>query len=350
MFIFDAHCDAPSQMLRLRDFSLDNHHAQVDFPKMKRGGVSASFYACYIPSGKEEPLAYAKSLIEVAKRQLEANSEVAALSCSKAEVEKNYNNGIISIVLALENGSPIGDSFEILQDFYDAGIRYVTLTHSQDNQICDSCTGKGRWGGLSPFGKRLVREMNRIGMLVDLSHCSNDTVRDVLEITSEPVVFTHGSCSSICSHPRNLPDDLMRGIAETGGVVGISLYPCFISDGFRKVLSDSGLSELSYVEDRFISDPSNPEYRRAWEELQDRLALLPRPEVGVYADHICHALEVCGEDHVGIGTDYDGIEVTPDGMETVAGLPLVFRELSERGLPEDVVAKVAGENLLKLLA
>lgn len=349
MFVFDAHCDAPSQMLRLRDFSLDNHHAQVDFPKMRRGGVFASFFASYVPAGKENALEYAKSLIDVTRRQVAAYSEVAALACSKAEIEKNYSKGLISIVLALENGSPIGDSFEILQDFYDVGVRYVTLTHSKDNQICDSCTGSGTWGGLSPFGKKLVREMNRLGMLIDLAHCSNETVRDVLEITTEPVLFTHGSCSSICGHPRNLPDNLMRGIADTGGVVGISLYPCFISDGFRKVLADSGLAELSYIEDRFISNPSNPEYRSAWEELQDRLTMLPRPDVGIYADHIEHALELCGESHVGIGTDYDGIEVTPSGMETIAEFPRLLKELSGRGFSDEIVAKVASGNLLSVL-
>lgn len=336
-------------MLRLRDFSLDNHHAQVDFPKMKRGGVYASFFASYVPAGKEEPLEYAKSLIGVTKRQVAANPGVAALACSKAEIESNYSNGLISVVLALENGSPIGDSFEILREFYDAGVRYVTLTHSRDNQICDSCTGCGTWGGLSPFGRELVREMNRIGMLVDLAHCSNDTVKDVLDITEKPVVFTHGSCSSICGHRRNLPDYLMRGIAETGGVVGISLYPCFISDEFGRILEESGLEKLSYIEDRFISDPSNEQYRRDWEDLQDRLAGLERPDVRVYADHIEHAVEVCGVEHVGIGTDYDGIEVTPSGMETVEGLTKVFLELERRGYTDGDLSLVASGNLLSLL-
>ena len=317
---------------------------------MRRGGVYASFFACYIPADKQEPLSYAKSLIDVTKRQVSRNSGVAALATSKEEIEKNYSNGLISVVLALENGSPIGDSFEILKDFYDAGVRYVTLTHSQDNQICDSCSGRGTWGGLSPFGKRLVREMNRIGMLVDLAHCSNDTVKDVLDITTEPVVFTHGSCSSICDHRRNLPDYLMRGIADTGGVVGISLYPCFISNEFNRILDESGLMAESYKEDMFISDPSNPEYRREWEELQDKLnSLAGRPELGLYADHIEHAIEVCGVGHVGIGTDYDGIEVTPVGMETIAGLSEVFVELKNRGLSDSDASLVASGNFLSLL-
>lgn len=349
MFILDAHCDAPSQMLRLRDFSLDNHHAQVDFPKMKRGGVYASFFACYVPCDKPDPLEYARSLMDVTKRQIASNPGVVALARSSSEIKENYDNGLISIILALENGAPIGNSFEILHELYDEGVRYVTLTHSKDNRICDSCSGSGTWGGLSPFGKELVREMNRIGMLIDLAHCSNDTVRDVLRITSQPVAFTHGSCSALCNHRRNLPDELLRGIAETGGVVGISLYPSFISPEFDKVLKDSGLESKSWIEDKFISDPSNADYRKAWESLQDELAALPRPGVGTYADHLEHAIEICGVEHIGIGTDYDGIEVTPRGMETIESLPLVFGELSRRGYSDRELSLIASGNYLRLL-
>ena len=353
MKVFDAHCDAPSQMLRLRDFGLDNARGQVDFPKMKRGGVGASFFAAYVPASLSGKAAtdYAGRLLDETRRQVLANPDKAALATSASGAQNIVRSGLVAVMLGIENASALdgGNPFELLKSFYKRGVRYITLTHSADNAYADSCTGSGRWGGLSPLGKQLIVEMNRIGMMIDLAHASDGTIRDVLSLSSAPVAYTHGCCRALASHRRNISDELMKGIAGTGGVVCMSIYPCFLDDGFVKILGKSGLEEKSYIEDEFIRDPSNPEKREAWYSLLDELAALPRPSVARVVDHIEHAVSVVGVEHVGIGTDYDGIEVTAMGLEDVSGFGLVTDEMKRRGFSRSDISKIAGGNLLRVL-
>ena len=351
MIVVDAHCDAPSQMFRLSDFGTDNSRGQVDFPKMKRGGVDASFFAAYIPASRdfENARIYADELIDIAGRQVVRNPGLVAFARSAEDIEINKKNGLISIVLCIENASPIGYDLSLLEHYYERGVRYITLTHSADNQVGDSCSGNHTWGGLSPFGKDLVREMNRIGMIIDVAHASDDTIRDVLEVSSAPVAYTHGCCRALASHRRNLSDELIKGIAEGGGVVGMSIYPCFLSDDFVEVLKKSGLEKKMWVEDDYIADPSNPKKLAAWWKVQDELASLPRPGVSKAADHILHAIEIAGAEHVGIGTDYCGIEVTADGMESIESMPLLWQELRMRGVDETLIENVAGGNFISLM-
>src|SRR5574344_1621528 len=264
MIVLDAHCDAPSQMYRFRDFGKDNITGQVDFPKMKRGKVDSSFFAAYVPASLEGDAAtdYAMALLDVATRQVEANADTVSFAHCAAGVRRNRAAGKTSVLLGLENASAFQHSFDILRRFYRMGVRYVTLTHSADNQVGDSCTGKGTWGGLSPFGKDLVKEMNHIGMMIDLAHAADSTMRDVLSISARPVAYTHGCCRALASHRRNISDELIRGIAESGGVVCMSIYPSFLDDDFVKVLAASGLEDKMCVEDEFIKDPRNPERRQ----------------------------------------------------------------------------------------
>ena len=308
MTILDAHCDAPSQMLRQRDYTIDNPGVQVDFPKMVKGGVDASFFALYIPAELDEAKAreHAFAMLEAMDAQVARASDVVAYARNASEVAANKAKGLVSILIGLENASPIGHDIGVLEELAARGVRYVTLTHSADNQICDSCTGKGRWGGLSPFGREFVRELNRLNVLVDVAHCADSTVREVLEVSEKPVVYTHGCCRALHSHPRNLPDELLKGIAQRGGVVGMSIYPDF--------LSDSG-----------------------------------SPGVGKVVDHIEHAIDVCGIDHVGLGTDYDGIDYTAQGLEDISKFRLILDVLHGRGYTQAEVSKVAGENFLNLL-
>lgn len=351
MIIIDSHNDSPSQMYRQRDFGVDNHHAQVDFPKMLKAGIGASFFAMYIsPSYKgADATEYAYKLIKCTEDQVRTNADKIAFARTAEEVEINHSKGLTSIIMALENGSAIQEDFSIMKDFYDRGLRYITLTHSADNQIGDSCTGKGTWGGLSPFGKELIPEMNRLGMMIDVAHTSEATVYDVLERSISPVVYTHGCCKALCDHKRNLTDAQIKAIADSQGIVGMSVYPCFLDKDFRKILDDSKLEEQMWIEDEFIADPGNPLKREAWEELQDKLNSLVRPSVGRVVDHIDHAVEVAGIDHVGIGTDYDGIEVTPVGMENISGLNLIFKEMERRGYKSSEIEKVAGLNWLEVM-
>ena len=253
--------------------------------------------------------------------------------------------------LGLENGSPVGGSMDRLHAFYDAGVRYMTLCHSIDNQICDSCaSASGRWGGLSPFGKEVIAEMNRIGMLVDVSHISDAAFYDVIRCSQKPVVATHSCCRALSDHPRNMTDDMIRALASEGGVIQINFYPLFLDVDFRNILSASGIMDYGEaVEEEFIKDPSDPDKRAAWNEVQKALNELQRPSFKLIADHIDHVVSLVGIEHVGIGSDYDGIEVTPDGMEDISMMPRIFDELRSRGYSEADLAKIASENFFRIL-
>ena len=356
MFILDSHCDTPSQILRLRDLSLDNDLAQVDYPKLKKGNVDGAFFALYIPADMDtdDAKSYLLRLMGGVKRTLAENPDKAALAVSMSQAVQNKSKGLFSIFLGLENGSPLGDSeesFELLQKLYDAGVRYVTLCHSRHNQICDSCAcTTPKWGGLSPFGKRLVAEMNRIGMLVDVSHIPDSSFYDVLACSTKPVVATHSSCRSLAGHPRNMTDDMIRELAARGGVIQINFYPVFLDSDFASRLSSSGIAERGEsIEAEFIADPANIEKRQAWNAVQRELLALERPSYKLIADHIDHVVSLVGVDHVGIGSDYDGIEITPDGMEDVSMMPKLFDELRSRGYSEEDLTKIAGGNFFRVL-
>ncbi len=355
MFVLDSHCDTPSQILRLRDLSIDNDHAHVDFPKLKRGKVDGAFFALYIPSkyddDPETGFAYAGRLLDGVKAAIHDNPEYASLCISASQAIENKERGLFSVFLGLENGAPIGLDIERLSWFHDAGVRYVTLCHSRSNQICDSCSeAVGRWNGLSPFGREVVREMNRIGMLVDVSHMSDASFNDVLECSSHPVVATHSCCRALTDHPRNMTDDMIRRLADAGGVIQICFYPMFIDGQFKHTLSSCGIDERGErAENEFIANPADPIKRAAWNRIQEELQALPRPSFKRVVDHIDHVVEIAGIDHVGIGSDFDGIEVTPDGLEDISMLPMLIDELSGRGYREEDIVKIAGANFLRLL-
>lgn len=355
MFVLDSHCDTPSQILRLRDLAVDNKYGHVDFPKLKRGGVDGAFFALYIPasydSDPDAAFEYACRLYDGVERSVAANCGVAAFARSESEALANKASSRFSVFLGLENGSPIGQSLDRLKWFYDKGIRYVTLCHSRNNQICDSCAPDVKtWGGLSPFGKKLVAEMNRIGMLIDVSHISDDSFYDVLECSTKPVVATHSCCRALADHPRNMTDDMIRALAAKGGVIQINFYPMFIDSSFGARLEASGLMERGeMIEAEFIADPADPEKRRAWNAVQDELNALERPSYKLIADHIDHVVGLVGIDHVGLGSDFDGIAVTPEGLEDISLMPRIFDELRGRGYSDEDIAKIAGANFFRVL-
>ena len=355
MFVLDSHCDTPSQILRLRDLAVDNKYGHVDFPKLKRGGVDGAFFALYIPasydSDPDAAFEYARRLYEGVERTIASNHRIAAFATSVSEALKNKSESRFSVFLGLENGSPIGYSLDRLKWFYDKGIRYVTLCHSRNNQICDSCASDVKtWGGLSPFGRELIAEMNRIGMLIDVSHISDDSFYDVLECSTKPVVATHSCCRALADHPRNMTDDMIRALAAKGGVIQINFYPLFIDRSFGSRLDASEVMERGEdIEAEFIADPADPEKRRAWNAVQDELKALDRPSYKLIADHIDHVVGLVGIDHVGLGSDFDGIEVTPQGLDDISYMPLIFEELYSRGYSDEEVSKIAGVNFFRVL-
>lgn len=312
--MYDSHVDTPSELLKLRDISIDNQNGQVDFPKLRRGGVDGSFFALYTPADLSSEAAALRALemISAVYDVAEASSGKAALTCTPAQAEENRKKGVFSIFIGMENGSPIGKSLSLLRTFYRLGTRYLTLTHNGDNAIADSAAQGNTWGGLSPFGREVVAEMNRLGMMVDLSHASDATFYDCIKYSKAPVVATHSCCRALCGHRRNLTDDMLRALAGVDGYVGINFYPYFLSDRYKGEGS-------------------------------------PLPGVKEIVDHIDHAVEICGINHVGIGSDYDGIEVTPEGMEDVSRMPLVFEEMSRRGYTVEQIDMVSGANLMAVL-
>ena len=354
MLVLDSHCDTPSQILRLRDLSKDNEYAHVDFPKLRRGGVDAAFFALYVPARmtESEGFEYAERLLSGVEKAVSDNASVASFATTAEQAWENKSKSLFSVFLGLENGAPIGSDIDRLKYFYDRGVRYVTLCHSLDNQICDSCATKVKtWHGLSPFGRKVVEEMNRLGMLIDVSHVSDETFYDVLKYSTKPVVATHSCCRALANHPRNLTDDMIRDLAAAGGVIQINFYPLFLDGNFSKVLSDSGISERGEsIEAEFIADPADKSKREAWNMVQDELLALPRPSYKLIADHIDHVVKLVGVDHVGLGSDYDGIEVTPEGMEDISMMPKLFDELRARGYSESDLEKIASGNFFRVLS
>lgn len=353
MFVLDSHCDTPSQMMRLRDLSIDNARGHVDIPKLVKGGVDASFFAVYTPASLSQEEACRKALEQIGAvyDTVDSNRSKVALAFTPDQALENKRNGLVSIFIGMENGAPVGKSLSLLRLFHRMGVRYVTLTHSRDNEICDSCASvHKRWHGLSPFGRDAVAEMNRIGMLVDVSHASDESFYDVISCSTRPVVATHSCCRALADHPRNMTDDMLRALARNGGVIQINFFPVFLDSGFAAILEQSGLMEKGEpVEEAFIKDPADPGKRAAWYRIQDELQALPRPGYRRIVDHIDHAVKVAGIDHVGIGSDFDGIEVTPEGMENVSCIGKIFEEMRLRGYDEDQIAKVAGGNFLRVL-
>ncbi len=314
MFVLDTHCDTPSEILNsARNLSLDNINVHVDLPKIKRGGVDAAFFALYIPvnfdSEPDKAYEYALQMYDKLALSIDENSDLAAFASSKDQALKNKKEGKFSVFLGLENASPLGESLERLNFFHELGIRYITLCHTGNNLVCDSCASDlKRWNGLSPFGRELVGQMNSLGMLIDVSHISDDAFYDVIEYSSKPVVATHSCCRALAEHPRNMSDDMIKALAAAGGVIHINFYPLFLDGTLENISS----------------------YQRI-------------------VDHIDHVVNLVGIDHVGLGSDFDGIEVTPVGLEDISMFPKIFHELSSRGYSKEDISKIASENLFRIL-
>ena len=345
--MYDSHMDTPSQLVRLRDPGLDNAYAQVDFPKLRRGG--GAFFALYTPAEMAPDAAtrYALQMLSATYDAVEAHPEEVSLAFSPQDADKARKNGRISLFLGMENASPIQESLALLRTFYRMGVRYLTLTHNGDNAVADSAAEGKRWGGLSPFGREVVAEMNRLGMMVDLSHAADSTFWDCLKLSRAPIVATHSCCRALCGHRRNLTDEMLQALGESDGYVGINFYPSFLSDDFGKDPADAALlDEADAVEAAFIRNPADPERVEAWHRMQDRLRELPRPGVKEIVDHVDHAVSLAGIDHVGLGSDYDGILVAPEGMEDVSKIGCIAQEMARRGYSSRDIEKVTGKNLM----
>ncbi len=280
----------------------------TDLQRLRQGMLGAQFWSVYIPANASDS-GFARlqlEQIDIARQVIAKYSGHLELAGTASDIERIFGQGKIASMLGVEGGHAIENSLGVLRAYYDLGVRYMTLTHGRTIDWADSGTDSVRHGGLTRFGEEVVREMNRLGMLVDLSHVSPGTMSDALNVAQAPVIFSHSSARAITDHPRNVPDSVLQRLPDNGGVVMVTFVPRFVSDGPEATLAD-------------------------------------------VADHIEHVRQVAGIDHVGIGSDFDGISSTPVGLEDVSTFPALFAELSRRGWSDDDLRKLAGENLLRVM-
>jgi membrane dipeptidase len=320
---------------------------QTDLPRLRAGGVGAQFWSVYAPSDLPPHAAVTATL-----EQLDAWHALVGrypgelgLARSADDVERICNEGRIASLAGMEGGQSIGASLGALRMMYALGARYLTLTHNDTHEWADSATDDPRHDGLSWFGEEVVREMNRLGMLVDLSHVAPATMHDALRVTEAPVVFSHSSARALCDHPRNVPDEVLENLAGNGGVCMVTFVPGFVSGPIAEVW----LEQLRLERTLRAELPDDPEEvaRRveAWRAEHPE----PQATLAQVADHVEHVRDVAGVDHVGIGGDYDGVGVLPQGLEDVSTYPVLFAELRRRGWSDDELRSLAGRNVLRAL-
>ena len=358
--IVDGHVDLPYR-LGVKNFRLEREYVGIpvsspdgdfDYVRAKKGGLDAPFMSIYIPSSNQQKpdrgKALADTLINMVRNIAAAHPDKFALANTPDEITRNTDEGKISLPMGMENGAPIGDSLENIKYFFDRGIRYITLTHSKDNQISDSSyDSTGTWSGLSPFGEKVVAEMNRVGIMVDVSHISDSAFYDVIKITSAPVIASHSSCRYFTpGFERNMSDDMIRELGRNGGVIQINFGASFLDSTARKndALRDS-LEAILISKDLTSKDaaaqPIIDQFTRDHRELY--------ADVVKVADHIDHVVKLVGIDHVGIGSDYDGVgDSLPLGLKDVSTYPNLIAELLKRGYTAADVEKVCYKNVFRV--
>ncbi len=320
----------------------------TDIPRLRAGRVGGQFWSIWVPADlpEERALPMALEQLDVADGFAGRYPDVFGRAGTAAEVEAVFKSGRIASLLGLEGGAMIASSLPILRTFFARGIRYMTLTHWKTTRWADSATDEPRHGGLTAFGREVVREMNRLGMLVDLSHVAPSTMAAALEVTESPVVFSHSGAQAVNAHVRNVPDEILRRIPANGGVVMAVFLGQFVSEQLRRhVLPSVELEEAFEREHPDALPTAVREVGRAW------LAANPPPAATLeqIVDHIDHLVKVMGPQHVGIGSDFDGGELLPVGMEDVSRFPYLVAELLRRGYAEGDVRAIAGGNILRVM-
>jgi membrane dipeptidase len=347
-----AALDLMSDTSRL-PFPPDSAALMTDIPRLRTGKVGGQFWSVWVPVDIKgfEAVQTTLEQIDLVKRMCARYPDALAMAYSAADTNRIHQSHKVACLIGIEGGHQINNSLAVLRQMYAAGARYMTLTHTKNTDWADSATDAPVHHGLTPFGEEVVREMNRLGMLVDISHVSPDTMKAALRVSEAPVIFSHSSARALVDHPRNVPDDVLRTVAEKGGVVMVNFAPGYVS-AVRNIWDAGEAAERT----RFNSPPyvglyiGQPE--RAKAALADWLKDHPRPAATLaqVADHIEHIRLLAGADHVGLGSDFDGIEDAPAGLEGVDKYPALLMELMKRGWTDADVAKLAGGNVLRVMA
>jgi membrane dipeptidase len=367
--LIDGHNDLPWEIrerfksdVAAINLSADTRHLPVeagqaafmtDIPRLRAGLVGAQFWSVWIPVGVSgfEAVQMTLEQIDLVKRMSAQYPADFAMAYTAADIRRIHKSHKIASLIGIEGGHQINNSLAVLRQMYDAGARYMTLTHTTNTPWADSATDTPSHHGLTPFGIEVVKEMNRLGMLVDLSHVSPDTMKAALAVSQAPIMFSHSSARALDDHPRNVPDDVLRAVTANGGIVMVNFAPPYVSAARNRWEADYAAERTRYNSPPFaglyIGQPE-----RAKAALEEWEARHPRPATTLaqVADHVEHIRQVAGVDHVGLGSDFDGIPDAPVGLEGVDRYPALLEELMRRGWSDSDIAKLAGENLLRTMA
>jgi len=354
--LVDGHNDVPWQYRQRFGLDLEAHSLRdttdtdplmhTDLTRLAAGGVGAQFWSVYVPMRYE-----AADAVQKVVEQLDFVHRMAAMypeleiALTADDVARIHAEGRVASLMGVEGGHCINNSLAVLRQLHTLGARYMTLTHSRNVSWADSATDAPLNNGLSSFGEEVVREMNRLGMVVDLSHVSADVMRHTLDVTRAPVMFSHSSAFAVSAHPRNVPDDVLKRVAENGGVVMVNFLPAYVSEALRRHEQERDAVHDQALIDNLGDRAAVSVVMTAWDAAHEA----PKATLAQVADHIDHIRDVAGVDHVGLGSDFDGMNGTPVGLESVADYPALLGELLRRGYSEEDVKKVAGLNALRVL-
>ena len=355
----DTHADAPINMVK-PGFDVGQKHdwqtdgSQIDFPRMKAGGMDAMFFAVYLAQGPRTPEGHAKAkadalqIFESIHQALKKYPDLAELATTPADAYRIEKAGKRAVFIGMENGYPVGQDLALLKTYYDLGCRYITLSHFANNVICDSATDPDGplHNGLSAFGKAVVKEMNRLGIMIDVSHVSDKSFYDILELSKAPVIASHSNTRALCNFPRNMTDDMIKALAAKGGVIQMN----FVSDYLRKPSDEhrQALTKIRMANVGRVNTPQTEARQKALTDSVKQLYASERASLKDIVDHIDHVVKLVGINHVGIGSDFDGGGGV-NGMEDVSEIPNLTAELVNRGYSEADIAKIWGGNLLRVL-
>ena len=352
--VLDGHNDLPWQFREKDDRSfkvIDLRKTQkglhTDIPRLRKGNVGAQFWSAYVPAstaGKKTAVRETLEQIDVIRRMVDAYPDTFEMAYGADDIERIRKKGKIASLIGVEGGHSIDNSLGVLRCMYRLGVRYMTLTHSDNLDWADSATDEPRHNGLTKFGEEVVREMNRLGMLVDISHVSADTMRHVLEVTKAPVIASHSSAFALADHPRNVPDDVLRLVKANNGIVMVNFYPAFLTPEGARLARD----EAEMYRTLRTKHKDKKQLEIAWNAYRKERTV-PACSVHHVVDHIEHIIVIAGIDHVGIGSDYDGINRVPAQLEDVSCYPVITQELLNRGYKKEQIFKILGGNALRVL-
>ncbi|MGW5098281.1 dipeptidase [Streptomyces nodosus] len=351
--VVDGHNDLPWALREQVHYDLDardiahhqNAHLHTDLPRLREGGVGAQFWSVYVRSDLPDAVPATLEQIDCVRQLTARYPDQLRLTLTAAEMEAARADGRIASLMGAEGGHSIANSLGTLRGLYELGVRYMTLTHNDNVAWADSATDRPAVGGLSEFGREVVREMNRLGMLVDLSHVAATTMRHALDTSEAPVIFSHSSARAVCDHPRNIPDDVLERLPANGGIAMVTFVPKFVLQAAVDwtVAADENMRAHGLF--HLDTTPQAMKVHQAFEERNPR----PVATVATVADHLDHMREAAGIDHLGIGGDYDGTPFTPDGLDDVSGYPNLIAELLERGWSTADLAKLTWQNAVRVL-